>query len=51
MTWHERVVVQILLLVARMVARAGGHGDAAEEIKTLATHLAVRTPETREGQP
>jgi len=40
MTWREKVVVSILLLVARML----DEGQWGNEIKTLATHIAVNAP-------
>jgi hypothetical protein len=40
-TWREKVVVSILLLVARMLCDDAGFAD---EIKTLATHVSVNAP-------
>lgn len=41
MTWREKVVVQILLIVARMLS-----DDAVleQDIKNLATHISVHAP-------
>lgn len=41
MTWREKLVVHILLLVARMVA---DDAAIADEIKKLSTHVAVNAP-------
>lgn len=42
MTWREKVVVQILLIIARMLA---DDEQVRREIKTLATHISVNAPE------
>lgn len=41
MSWSDRTVIAILLLVARIIA---GEPELAAEIKTLANHIAVNTP-------
>ena len=41
MTWKEKTVVAILLLVARMLCEDSVY---AQEIKTLATHIGVNAP-------
>jgi len=52
MTWRERTVIAILLLVARIVASGiemGGNRPLAEEIRTLATHISVSYERASEG--
>lgn len=46
MSWREKLVVQILLLVARIVAAGISQFDAdlAKEIKAIATHISVWVP-------
>lgn len=45
MTWTQKVVVIILLLVARMLA----DDEWKTEIKNLATHIAVNAPKPEAG--
>lgn len=46
MTWREKVVVALLLLVARMIA---DDTSLRAEIKSLATHISVHAPQP--GEP
>lgn len=43
MTWREKTLVSILLLVARIVAAGVGEFDPAlaADLKSLATHISV----------
>lgn len=43
MTWREKIVVHILLLIARMLA---DDPAIATEIKNLSTRISVRAPES-----
>lgn len=47
MSWHEKTVIRILLLVARIVAAGikNFNPELATEIRTLATHISVVTTE------
>ena len=44
MTWKEKTVIRILLLVAKMLAA----DEWKAEIKELATHISVNAPEVGE---
>lgn len=48
MTFREKLIISVLLLVARIVAAGLKEFDPelAREIKTLATHIAVHAKET-----
>jgi hypothetical protein len=48
MTWREKVVAGILLLVARMLTE---DATFAAEIRTLATHINVNAPKPEEVKP
>lgn len=43
MTWREKLVVRILLVIAQLVYLDGDPAVAAE-IKALATHISVHAP-------
>jgi hypothetical protein len=41
MTWKQKTVIRILLIVAEMLADA----EWRKEVRTLATHISVNAPE------
>jgi hypothetical protein len=47
MSWREKLVVRILLLVARIVASGISEfdQDLADEIRHIANHVAVNAPD------
>lgn len=44
MSWREKTVIRILLIIARMFVADGATG---EELKHLASHINVWTPEVK----